>query len=532
MATAFAETYRRLMAGPNFYMAAALVAAAITLVSGAVLGARNTAEAKQERASAAAQKQALTDAEAGAEGPAADAGATPGAAGPGASTSTATVGAGARPGASGPAKKPPGVPEVSTPGATREGVFSDYFELGVHAPLTLSGAPLNLTEDPVTGFKGYITHINRNGGVNGRKVRVFLVDDKYSTAGGGEARDKLVKEIKPFFLSGTLGVDQIAIVSTAANQAKIPYFAAGGPEPEWRTRGMYQIGSNYDQNMDLLSKFICKHGREYVGDDVRLGTTTLDSEYILPVEKRFVAMLEQRCGLKVDQLARGTIKKPQDQTSYVSQALDLKRAYGDKGANLIVPLQDPVSTSRQVAEWKGQTYSPKWTFSNFVHDADTALTLMAGDWTGMRGLRGACVIGHPNAYNTSLCANLKAAHDEWVGLGNVTYDENAGGSTGSTTSSYNYNESSWGQDGPDGSSGYQLAHIWLGAMKSIGTDPTREKFLAAINAYDRYSDLVTGPITYRGSANIMRGAGMGVVVEGGADLKYRQIQTPGLVDQF
>jgi hypothetical protein len=71
-------------------------------------------------------------------------------------------------------------------------------------------------------------------------------------------------------------------------------------------------------------------------------------------------------------------------------------------------------------------------------------------------------------------------------------------------------------------------------MKAIGTDPTREKFFAAMNAYDGYSNLLTGPITFNGSVNKMVGAKKFTLLEGKANLEYRQVVsiTPGLVDHF
>ncbi|MGH2758812.1 MAG: hypothetical protein ACRDKJ_04525, partial [Actinomycetota bacterium] len=63
---------------------------------------------------------------------------------------------------------------------------------------------------------------------------------------------------------------------------------------------------------------------------------------------------------------------------------------------------------------------------------------------------------------------------------------------------------------------------------------TREKFISALNLYDNYSNLVTGPITFKGSSNPMIGATKFVLLEGQSNLKYRQVTeiTPGLVDHF
>lgn len=522
-------------------MLAVLMAAAITLIAAAVIGGRQAESSTSALASEPDQGEV--------SGPSSE--------GPGYEStlsnapkvgpqSTANTGGPAtgpsRPG--GAAAVPGGLTKSgerkSVVGATREGVHKDHFEVGFHGPITFDGAPLPLAEDPITGIKGYVTWVNRNGGVNGLKVRAFIDDDRYTTAGGRATADRLAKEVKPFFIEGTLGIDQIHKVALGARAAGIPYFAGGGPEPEMKGL-MYQAYANYDDDMRLLAQWICKYGKQYVGEnEIRIGTTTLNSELIIPVEKRFISLLQQRkCVGSVDSRARGTVQKPTEQVSYTGQLAQLRQAYNNRGANLIVALQDPITTSRQVGEnrsFKSPTYNPKWTFSNFAHDSDTALSLMGGDWTGVRGLSPACYY-HPSGggtpYNAARCAKMAVAHQRWNSLGSVQYDQNAGGGAGGK-SSYNYNEESWTADGSGGSYGYQIIFFWHGAMKSIGADPTREKFLAALNAYSNYSDLVTGPITFRGIPNKMIGAKKFVVLEGKSNLKFRQMTevTPGLVDHF
>jgi hypothetical protein len=166
---------------------------------------------------------------------------------------------------------------------------------------------------------------------------------------------------------------------------------------------------------------------------------------------------------------------------------------------------------------------------------------MQGQWIGVRGLSPACYY-HPQGggkpYDSSLCAQMGEAHKEFVSLGNTTYDANAGGCQGGPCS-YNYQEGSaasdgWTKDGSGAAFGYQIIYSWVGAMRSIGADPTREKFLSALGAYDHYSNLITGPITFAGSPNHMIGANKFVVLEGTAQQRYRQVTTitPGLVDHF
>jgi ABC-type branched-subunit amino acid transport system substrate-binding protein len=534
--------YRRFFQRPEGLMIAALSAAAITLIAAAVIGGRHAGGTTAGVGLTPTTVNTPTTT----AGPTVNGKKT----GPLTTTGPNVVVPGTK-GPSGPITVGGGGQRVSQVGATREGVFKDHFEVGIHGPITFSGVPLGLADDPVTGVKGYVTYLNRRGGINGLKIKLYIVDDRYESAGGRSAGDKLAKEIKPFIIEGTLGIDQIHAVALAAHGQGIPYMAGGGPEPELKDIGMYEIYTSYDADMKMLADYICKYGKSYVGaTEVRLATTTLNSDYILPVEKRFVQDLSARhCVVTpVDPNARGTVDKPQNQSSYQDELQKFKTSYGGKGANLLVPLQDPVTTSRQVAELnRDPTYMPKWTFANFAHDGDTELALFQGRWTGTRGLSPGCYYhpsGDPNAYNATLCAKMGEAHREFVSLGNVTYDDNAGGSSGNSKSSYDYNEDNWKMDGSGAAFGYQIVYAWVGGMSAIGIDPTREKFLGAMNAYDSYSNLITGPITFKGSANHMIGADKFVVLEGrgpngtgkqsASGFQYRQVVeiTPGLVDHF
>jgi hypothetical protein len=91
-------------------------------------------------------------------------------------------------------------------------------------------------------------------------------------------------------------------------------------------------------------------------------------------------------------------------------------------------------------------------------------------------------------------------------------------------------EDDWVKDGQGGISGYQFVHVWLKALKDAGPDPTREKFRAALLTYENYTDLITGPITFKGSPNLSHGATKMAVFKAGVT-SYSQV-TPGFVDSF
>src|SRR5688572_29142853 len=161
---------------PEGLMIAALVAATVALVSAAVIGGRG-AEGATEASDVTEDTEEspeTVDYE--------DLGKEP-VAGPKTTTGpAATAGPSATKAAA--KKVPPTAPRASTQGATRVGVFGDHFEISMHAPITFDGVPLPLADDPVVGVKGYITYINRNGGINGLKVKLQPHDDRYTVAGG------------------------------------------------------------------------------------------------------------------------------------------------------------------------------------------------------------------------------------------------------------------------------------------------------------------------------------------------------------
>ena len=433
----------------------------------------------------------------------------PGAPAPGAPAPKPTTSSGGA-----PAPAPTAAPAPTTtshpcePGADRTGVAAGSIRWALHAPVTFDGAPLNLAEDPLEGVGVYIRFLNeRMGGVNGRKIDYQVFDDRYTVSGASQAAGAIVG-YKPFFISGTLGVDQVAVIAAEARKRGIPYMAAGGSESRFKDICMFQISASYDTHLEKLADFLAvetkKTGSTYMGK-TKVGVTALDSPYITPSVESFRARLSAK-GLQLVKVV--TIQKPTEQTSYAAQIQQLK----DSGAEIVVPAQDPISTSRMVQECVTQRCGWLWSFSNFAHESDTALSLMGGNWNGALGLSGGCYYQPgPNhdPFDPSKCGALNQAHEQWVAMNG---------------------EDDWAKDGQGGSAGYQIVHFWLKALKDAGPDLTRQRFFAGLLAYDNYNDLVSSPISYRDKGNLAHGAEGMVVFKAGVD-KYQQL-TPGFVDGF
>lgn len=411
-----------------------------------------------------------------------------------------TGGGGSQPAPTTPGQPAPGPAAPS--GGDSTGVTDSAIKIGVHAPITFSGVPLNLAEDPIKGLETYTKFLNDNGGINGRKIVLDIQDDRFDAPGARAAADRLINDNKNFMVSGTLGIDQIAIVAAEAAKRGVPYTAAGGNEKK-PIPGMFQLSANYTTHVLQLA--------DYMAIDPnlkgkRVGILVSDSEFIRPVADQFKERLEAR-GFTVSTIVAN--QKPAQNPDYNGYVLEFSRT----NTEVVVPLTDPLTTQQIVQRCAagvgcGWTYS----FSNFAHDSDTALALMTPTWSTqrVRGLSGGCYYQAPEVNDPAKCASMSIARDQYIAA---------------------RGQDAWDDEGSGAATGYQIVSFLKGALSAPGADLTRERFTDALRAYQGYSDLITGPITFAGSGNTMRGATKMTVLEAQTNNRYKMI-TPGLVDGF
>src|SRR5437899_8822753 len=208
----------------------------------------------------------------------------------------------------------------------------------------------------------------------------------------------------------------------------------------------------------------------------KVGVIAVDSQYVRPLVDEFKASLAQY-GFQV--VAEIYNQKPAQNPDYNGYILKLRQA----GTQVVVPLTDPLTTQQIVQRCAaGAACGWTYTFSNFAHDSDTALTLFTPTWSTqqVRGLSGACYYMAPEVDGDN-CGQMKVARDQWVAA---------------------RGESDWEENGSGGASGYQIINFLKGALLAPGADLTRQRFRDALESYDHYSDLITGPITFVGSDNL------------------------------
>jgi len=129
--------------------------------------------------------------------------------------------------AASPAPAPtPGAPGAASPSAgDKTGVTQGDVLFGIHMPL--SGPVGVLVGNGWKGTDAYFKSVNDGGGVNGRKLKLVVDDDKYSAQGAASAIRDLVDTKKVFAVACPVGVDQCSVTVDYANSKGVPFLSGG-----------------------------------------------------------------------------------------------------------------------------------------------------------------------------------------------------------------------------------------------------------------------------------------------------------------
>ena len=155
--------------------------------------------------------------------------------------------------------------------AADPGVTATEIKLGVSTPLTGSAG---LAYGKVPGaMKAYFDYINANGGVNGRKIKLVVRDDKYLPTLAATQTTNLILKDNVFALVGALGTATHSKAYTAASLASknVPDlfvntgFSGFGNISKYPTT--FTVLPSYAMEAKIMSKFIKEN---YAGQAVAL----------------------------------------------------------------------------------------------------------------------------------------------------------------------------------------------------------------------------------------------------------------------
>src|SRR5260221_4934279 len=130
--------------------------------------------------------------------------------------------------------------------AAAQGVTDSQIVLGQGA--VFSGPAEELGIQMRDGALAYFNHVNAQGGVNGRKIVLKSVDDRYEPEGAAAATRKLINDEKVFALFGYVGTPTFNAAAPILTEARVPLVAAFTGAESLRdplNRYVFNVRANY-----------------------------------------------------------------------------------------------------------------------------------------------------------------------------------------------------------------------------------------------------------------------------------------------
>ncbi|MDY6968834.1 MAG: ABC transporter substrate-binding protein [Spirochaetota bacterium] len=138
------------------------------------------------------------------------------------------------------------------------GVFKDSIKIGGILDQT---GPATIVSVPATkAIQNYYRHINEQGGINGRKIRFIVEDDRYTIPMAITAFKKLVYKDNAFLIMGPTSSSALTALARSIQKEKIPLISLISPEITVNPfkRYIFIIQDIYPGQMNVLIDYILK----------------------------------------------------------------------------------------------------------------------------------------------------------------------------------------------------------------------------------------------------------------------------------
>ncbi|MBJ3776096.1 ABC transporter substrate-binding protein [Acuticoccus mangrovi] len=331
------------------------------------------------------------------------------------------------------------------------GVTDDTIEVGSILPLQ-SGLSAGASQYR-DGIDAYLKWVNKNGGVNGRKIIVHFENDSYNPQQAVAAAKKLVDRDGVFAIVGTLGTtNTVAMIPHLANRG-VPLIGPLGSHPS--------INTPTERIVFPISPLGTSHGislAKYAAEE--LGAKTLavfyqDDQYGKEILQGVEEYAEEN-GLEVV----GEASYVPSDVDVSAQALSLRDTNPDAVVMAVIPKHGALfMLEAQKLGWDAKFLAPQLMSDKVSLD-----------------LGGSALNG--------LIINLYSAHE--------TMDTEAVAEAKEAMAEF----------APDTAPGYwpfmgmSGAKLFVTALRNVEGEPTREKLMDALEALGTYDSGIIPPVTY------------------------------------
>lgn len=231
-----------------------------------------------------------------------------------------------------PEAPPPAVPEATPAPPPPTGVNGERVLFGQSAAFT--GPAQRLGLEMRAGIEAAFAEINRQGGVNGRRMELFSIDDSYEPESAVQNTSRLIEEEGVFALIGAVGTPTSRAAVPIAEDASVPYIAPFTGAEFLRSsdlKSVINLRSSYYQEVEEMVERMTKD----LGIE-RIGVFYQDDSFGRAGYQGALLALERR---EMPLAAYGVYPR---NTRAVKEAL-LEMRRGDPQAVIMVGAYDPIA---------------------------------------------------------------------------------------------------------------------------------------------------------------------------------------------
>lgn len=301
--------------------------------------------------------------------------------------------------------------------------------------------------------RAYFQMVNAQGGVHGRKIEFVSYDDGYDPTQGLNAARRLVEQDKVFAVVGWLAPNSEPAASAYFAEAGLPVIGGLGVPQEFGPRSFFPTNANFAKAGAGLARFPCEAGVK--GPAVAVVNLPYSDQMIEGIKRGM-----ERCG-GVSPVAYEKIDATE--TNYNAKVLNWRT----QGADSILAGLDPMSYVRLFQALAQQGWYPKVFSTGFADTERNAYVADALEKTSAMNLETQLMpslhmdLPGPRRY-------VETLHRYYPG-----------------TSVMAVAEVSW-----------TAAQVFVEGLRRAGPNPTREKFIAAVETFREFKADVGPPLTY------------------------------------
>ena len=154
------------------------------------------------------------------------------------------------------------------------GVTEDTIKLGVIVDLT---GPIAVNTIPyLEGVRNYYRYLNEKEGINGRRIRLIVEDDRYSIPRAMAAFKKLLFKDRVLAILGPAGTSQTVALSSQIPKMKIPVMTLSISKMWKEKKYIFIMALPYEDGLRTTIDYIAN---ELNGKGSKIGFTTFDNDY-------------------------------------------------------------------------------------------------------------------------------------------------------------------------------------------------------------------------------------------------------------